>query len=191
MAPADFSQELERSIKAIVGITGKKPIGHRAPYFSVNHTTPWAFDILQDHGFLYDSSIFPIRNGFYGYPGAPRFPYTASDGGLVEFPLSTVRLGGINLPVAGGFYLRVWPYAFVRWAIGQINRQGQPVVFYMHPWEIDLDQPPHPVTPRERITHYTGRRRLAPKLHRLFSEFRFGPLRNLLSQAPGPRPAPG
>lgn len=182
LTPLEFSQELERSIKAIRPISGRTPIGHRAPYFSVNRTMPWVFDILQGHGFLYDSSIFPIRNGYYGDPGAPRFPYMASGAGLVEFPLSTVRLGGVNWPVAGGFYLRLWPYAFVRWAIRQLNHQGQPAILYLHPWELDVDQPRHPVTPRERITHYAGRRRLAPKLHRLFSEFRFGSLRTLLEQ---------
>jgi hypothetical protein len=84
--------------------------------------------------------------------------------------------------VAGGFYLRMWPYAFERWAIRQLNRQGQPAILYLHPWELDLDQPHHPVTPRERITHYAGRRRLEPKLHRLFSEFRFGSLCAMLEQ---------
>jgi len=182
LTPAEFSLELERSVKAIMPITGQRPVGHRAPYFSVNRTTPWVFDILRGQGFLYDSSIFPIRNGFYGYPGAPRFPHIASGAGLVEFPLSTVRLGGVNWPVAGGFYLRLWPYAFIRWAIKQLNRQRQPAVLYVHPWELDVDQPYHPVTPRERITHHAGRRGLAQKLNLLLSEFRFGTLRTLLEQ---------
>ena len=191
LSPAEFSKELERSVQAIAAITGQRPVGHRAPYFSINHTTPWVFEILRGHGFLYDSSIFPIRNGFYGYPGAPRFPYTASGAGLVEFQLSTVRLGGINWPVAGGFYMRVWPYAFVRWAIRQLNRHGQPAILYLHPWELDLDQPHHPVTPRERITHYAGRRHLEQKLRRLFSEFRFESLRALLEQSRHPQPDSG
>jgi polysaccharide deacetylase family protein (PEP-CTERM system associated) len=182
LTPVEFSQELERSIKAIRPITGQMPIGHRAPYISVNRSMHWVFDILQEHGFLYDSSIFPIRNGYYGDPRASRFPYTASDAGFVEFPLSTVRLGGVNWPMAGGFYLRMLPYAFVRWAITRLNRLGQPAILYLHPWELDVDQPRHSVTPRERITHYAGRRRLATKLHRLFSEFQFAPLRTLLEQ---------
>lgn len=188
MTAAEFARELECSVKAIRLITGQMPIGHRAPYFSVNHTTPWAFDVLQEQGFRYDSSIFPIRNGYYGFPGAPRFPYLASRNGLVEFPLSTVRVGGINLPVAGGFYLRMWPYAFVRWAIRHLNHQGHPVILYMHPWELDLAQPPHPVTPRERITHFAGRRGLEAKLGRLFGEFRFAPLQRLLEQNPSLQP---
>ena len=180
LTSAEFSMELARTLEAIMSITGEMPVGHRAPYFSVNQTTPWAFDVLRAHGFRYDSSIFPIRNGFYGYPGMPRFPYIASEGGLMEFPLSTVRLGGVNWPIAGGFYLRMLPYAFVRWSIRRLNRQGHPAVLYIHPWELDLDQPLHPVTPRERITHYGGRRTLEPKLHRLFNEFSFVPLRTLL-----------
>jgi polysaccharide deacetylase family protein (PEP-CTERM system associated) len=191
LTPHQFSLEIERSVKAIMRITGQMPVGHRAPYFSVNRATPWVFDVLQEHGFLYDSSIFPIRNGYYGYPGAPRFPYTATGAGLVEFPLSTVRLAGVNWPVAGGFYLRMWPHAFIRWAIRQLNRQGQPAVLYLHPWELDLDQPRHSVTPRERITHYAGRRRLAAKLHRLFSEFCFVPLRTLLEQTRHSSPESG
>jgi polysaccharide deacetylase family protein (PEP-CTERM system associated) len=184
MNAAEFARELECSMNAIQRITGQMPVGHRAPYFSLNHTTPWAFDVLREQGFLYDSSIFPIRNGYYGDPDAPRFPYLASRNGLVEFPLSTVRAGRVNLPMAGGFYLRVLPYAFVRWAIRNLHRQGQPVVLYMHPWELDLEQPPHPVTPRERITHFAGRRGLEAKLHRLFREFRFASLRTLLEQSP-------
>jgi hypothetical protein len=92
-----------------------------------------------------------------------------------------VRLGGVNWPVAGGFYLRMLPYSFVSWAIRRLNGQGQPAVLYMHPWELDLEQPGHPVTPRERLTHYGGRRTLEAKLRRLFSEFRFMPLKALLA----------
>jgi polysaccharide deacetylase family protein (PEP-CTERM system associated) len=182
LTSAEFSLELEQSIKAIMTITGQRPVGHRAPYFSINHTTPWVFDILQKYNFRYDSSIFPIRNGFYGYPGMPRFPYSALGSDLIEFPLSTVRLGGINWPMAGGFYLRMLPYPLVRWAIKRLNRQGQPAILYMHPWEMDLGQPYQRVTPRERVTHFGGRRSLEPKLHRLFSEFRFEPLRTMLEK---------
>ncbi len=180
MSAAEFAQEIAHSLKAITAVTGEMPLGHRAPYFSVNQSTPWVFDILREHGFQYDSSIFPIRNGYYGYPGMPRFPYRV-EAGLMEFPLSTVRLGGVNWPIAGGFYVRLLPYRFIRWAIRRLNRQGQPAVLYMHPWELDLEQPLRANTPRERITHYGGRKSLAPKLDRLFSEFRFGPLRDLLA----------
>jgi polysaccharide deacetylase family protein (PEP-CTERM system associated) len=181
LSAAEFSQEMARSLEVITSVSGEMPVGHRAPYFSVNEKTPWVFEILREHGFLYDSSIFPIRNGYYGYPGMPRFPYHDAETDMVEFPPSTVRIGGVNWPVAGGFYLRMLPYSFVRWAIKRLNQQGQPAILYMHPWELDLEQPDYEVTPRERITHFSGRHTLTPKLHRLFSEFRFGPLRSLLT----------
>ena len=162
LAPEEFACELERSIAAITSITGERPLGHRAPYFSINATTPWAFDVLQAQGLRYDSSVFPTRNPLYGYPGAPRFPYRVKgpelvDHDLIEFPLSTVRLGGTNWPIAGGFYLRALPYALVRWSISRLNHQGQPAVMYVHPWELDLGQRYNRVTWRERLTHYHGR----------------------------------
>jgi hypothetical protein len=130
---------------------------------------------------LYDSSVFPTRNMLYGFPEAPRFPYRTAEG-MVEFPLATVRWGGVNWPIAGGFYLRALPYAFIRWGIARLNREGHSAVIYLHPWELDLDQHYSRVTARERITHYHGRRGLAEKLQQLFSDFRFGPLQLLLEQ---------
>jgi len=181
--PDEFARDLERCIEAVERITGERPLGFRAPYFSVNGNTPWVFDILQAQGLRYDSSLFPTRNMLYGYPGAPRFPHRLPLDGrsLMEFPVSTVRAGGVNWPIAGGFYLRTLPYAFVRWGISRLNRQGQPAILYMHPWELDLGQRYNRVTLRERITHYHGRRQLERKLHRLFSDFRFGSLRALLT----------
>ena len=184
--PDEFARDLERSIQAVERITGERPLGFRAPYFSINGSTPWVFDILQAQGLRYDSSVFPARSMLYGYPEARRYPHRlALDGHpLMEFPLSTVRIGGVNWPIAGGFYLRTLPYALVRWGISRLNRQGQPAVLYMHPWELDLGQHYNQVTLRERITHYHGRRRLEGKLKRLFSDFRFGPLRSLLRESP-------
>lgn len=180
LTPDEFAQELERSIKAVERITGEMPLGHRAPYFSINAGMPWVFDLLQANGFRYDSSFFPTRNMLYGFPDAPRFPHRLNGHSLMEFPLSTLRLGGINLPIAGGFYLRTFPYAFIRWGISQLNRRGQPAIMYVHPWELDLGQRYKRVTFRERITHYHGRQRMQHKLHCLFTDFHFGPLRSLL-----------
>jgi polysaccharide deacetylase family protein (PEP-CTERM system associated) len=181
--PDEFARDLERSIAAVEGVTGEMPLGYRAPYFSINGGTPWVFDILQAQGLRYDSSLFPTRNMLYGFPGAPRFPHRLPLNGhsLVEFPLSTVRVGGVNWPIAGGFYLRTLPYAFVRWGISRLNHQGQPAIMYMHPWELDLGQHYNQVTLRERITHYHGRRQLEGKLHRLFRDFRFCSLCALLT----------
>lgn len=173
LTPDQFRQELEQSIAAVMRITGVQPQGHRAPYFSINASTPWAFDCLHAAGLAYDSSVFPIRSLLYGFPGAPRFPYRVAGHDLVEFPVSTLRGGGTNWPVAGGFYLRMLPYLATRLAIRRLNAQNQPAILYVHPWELDTGQRYAAVTPRERLTHYGGRRSLAAKLQRLLHEFRF------------------
>lgn len=174
----EFACEIERSLAAIMQVTGKAPMGHRAPYFSVNANTSWAFDVLKQFGICYDSSVFPTRNMLYGYPGAPRFPYRLPNTNLVEFPLSTLRKAGINWPMSGGFYLRILPYPLVRRAIRRLNAQGQPAILYLHPWELDRNQPAYPVTPRERLTHFGGRKTLAHKLEQLLDDFDFEPLEN-------------
>ena len=184
LTPDQFAQELALGVQAVERITGERPMGHRAPYFSINAGTPWAFDVLESFGFRYDSSVFPVRTTLYGYPDAPRFPYQVSGHALVEFPVSTARIGGMDLPMAGGFYVRALPYSSVRWAIDRLNRQGKPAILYVHPWELDLGQTYRQVTPRERVTHYHGRRGLERKLNRLFADFRFAPLCNLLDRFP-------
>jgi polysaccharide deacetylase family protein (PEP-CTERM system associated) len=181
MTPAEFDGEVGRSIEAVMRVNGLVPQGHRAPYFSVNATTPWAFDVLVRHGLRYDSSVFPTRNMLYGFPGAPRLPYRVAEGALWELPASTVQWAGKMWPVAGGFYVRALPYVVIRWALRSLQRAGEPAVLYIHPWELDLGQRFYQVTARERMTHYHGRRGLAAKLHRLFSDFRFGPMRDLVA----------
>ncbi len=173
LTPDEFTQELEQGVAAVERITGQRPLGHRAPYFSVNATTPWAFACLEKLGFRYDSSVFPTRNLLYGFPGAPRFPYQVEGARLQEFPVSTLQWRGAPFPILGGFYTRLLPYSVTRWAIRRLHQQGQPAITYIHPWEIDTGQHYKQVTPRERITHYHGRRGLAAKLHRLFADFRF------------------
>ena len=184
LTPDEFARELAASIEAVQRITGEAPRGHRAPYFSIDARTPWAFDVLQRHGIAYDSSVFPTRNMLYGFPGAPRFPYRVDGANLWELPASTVRVGGRVLPVAGGFYTRVLPYRAIRWALRRIHQEGQPAILYIHPWELDLGQRYRAVTPRERITHYAGRRGLAAKLDRLFSDFRFSTMDEVFFQRP-------
>ncbi len=183
MTQAEFAAEIERSIHAVSRITLTTPRGHRAPYFSVNRETPWFADVLLDHGLEYDSSIFPIRNPLYGFPGAPRFPFRLANG-MAEFPASTARFLGRNWPIAGGFYVRALPYSLIRRAIYALQAQNQPAIMYVHPWELDLEQNYRQVTARERVTHYHGRASLAGKLERLFSEFEFVPLGELKAVAP-------
>lgn len=178
----EFAREIDMSIAALERITGMSPAGHRAPYFSINASTSWAFDVLVARGIRYDSSVFPTRNILYGYPDAPRFPYRPAGHALVEFPATTMRAAGRNWPIAGGFYNRLLPYALVRHGIRQVNAEGQSAVLYIHPWELDTGQRYGQVTLRERITHYHGRRGLEKKLHRLFADFRFEPLYKVLEQ---------
>jgi polysaccharide deacetylase family protein (PEP-CTERM system associated) len=184
MTRDEFAAELDLGMEALARVTGKWPSGHRAPYFSINGTTPWAFEVLQSRGIRYDSSVFPTRNMLYGFPGAPRFPYQVPGVDLLEFPATTARFGGRDWPVAGGFYVRALPFEFVSRGVRQVNQLGQPAILYVHPWELDTGQRYKQVTFRERITHYYGRGGLQAKLENLFSEFRFGPLRDLpVSQA--------
>jgi polysaccharide deacetylase family protein (PEP-CTERM system associated) len=178
LTPAEFGRELEQGRAAIQRITGTVLLGHRAPYFSIDASSLWALDVLAGQGFHYDSSFFPVRNMLYGYADAPRTPHR--DRGLVEFPVSTIRVGGRNVPFAGGFYMRTLPYPLIRWAMRRVNREGLPAILYLHPWELDLEQPRPRVTARERLTHYHGRGTLRSKLERLLSEFSFGPLCSLL-----------
>lgn len=189
MTPDEFEVEVARSIEAVMRVNGAMPQGHRAPYFSINATTPWAFDVLVRHGLRYDSSVFPTRNMLYGFPGAPRLPYQIphqigegqGEQSLWELPASTVRVAGKLWPMAGGFYVRALPYVVTRWAVRRLQQAGEPAILYIHPWELDLGQRYGQVTARERITHYHGRRGLARKLHRLFSDFRFGPMSDLVT----------
>ena len=188
LTPAEFEAEITRSIEAVMRVNGEMPQGHRAPYFSVNGTTPWAFEVLARNGLRYDSSVFPTRNMLYGFPGAPRLPYRMAEHNLWELPASTVRWAGRTWPMSGGFYVRALPYMVTRWAIQRLHRAGEPAILYIHPWELDLGQRYRQVTPRERITHYHGRRSLAAKLHQLLSDFRFGPMRDLVATLEGEQP---
>ncbi len=181
MTPQEFDAEVAASVAALRRITGVPPQGHRAPYFSVNATTPWAFDVLADHGLTYDASVFPLRNLLYGFAGAPRLPYRTAGDRLWELPAATVEWGGRRWPMAGGFYVRALPYAAVRWAVARLQAAGEPAILYVHPWEVDTGQRYGRVTLRERVTHYHGRGGLTAKLHRLLQEFRFGPLVELVA----------
>ena len=184
----EFGLEMEKSVKLLESITGERPIGFRAPSFSINNSTKWAFNILKDYGFKYDSSIFPIKTILYGVPNAPLQPYKPSmedlalkdpDGGIIEFPMSVFRLGK-RLPVAGGFYLRVLPLWFLRFAITRIN-ETRPAIIYIHPWET------YPQTLRlndvplsSRFITYYGINSALGKFEGLLEKFEFKPLREFL-----------
>jgi polysaccharide deacetylase family protein (PEP-CTERM system associated) len=176
MTPEEFTSEVVRTSDAIMNITGKKPIGFRAPIFSITSESLWALDVLVSNGYKYDSSIFPVFNYRYGVVKADRFRHTiVTEKGneIDEIPVATGRLMGINLPVGGGAYFRIWPYAVTRWGIRQMNRAGHPAVFYIHPWEIDPHQPRIEMPRRIRITHYHRLGSTKKKLEMLFSDFNF------------------
>ena len=143
--PDAFRADLRRAKRVIEAAAGTPVVGYRAPSYSVTARSLWALDILIEEGYEYDASIFPIHHDRYGIASSPRHAYRIwrRHGSLWEIPGSTIRLAGVNLPVAGGGYFRLLPYAWTKWGIDRVNRrEGQPVMFYLHPWEIDQRQPP-------------------------------------------------
>ena len=182
-SPAEFREDLLRS-RAVISDAARVAIdGYRAPSFSITPRSLWALDIIRDVGFTYDASVFPIRHDRYGLPSAPRHFHALNQkaGTLWECPASTVRIAGTNLPVAGGGYFRLLPYAWTRWGISRLNRNEQrAAIFYLHPWEIDPDQPRIPTSLLSRIRHYTNLSKTEKRLLRLLREFRFAPLRQVL-----------
>ena len=177
MEPEAFRADLDRSRKVIEDASGAGVKGYRAPSFSIDARTPWAFEILAEEGYAYSSSVAPVAHDHYGWREAPRFafhPLAGSD--FVEIPVTTARLGNRRLAAGGGGFFRVLPYAFTRWAIRQVNREdGHPAIFYFHPWEIDPAQPRVEDAPlRSRFRHYTNLEVMADKLHRLLQEFAWG-----------------
>ena len=184
MAPDDFRAEVEGAAATLHALTGRAILGHRAPFFSVTRESLWALNVLAEAGFRYDSSIFPVRNYRYGIPDAPRWPYRVSEAtGLMEFPISTWRVLGTNLPVAGGAYFRIYPYALTRMGLRSINREGRPAAFYLHPWELDPHHPRIPVPRRIAATHYFNLSATEGRLRRLLRDFRFAPMSEVLGVA--------
>jgi len=174
--PAEFREDIRRAKAAIENACGRPVLGYRAPSYSIIESSMWAVDVLIEEGYAYDASIFPIHHDRYGIPDAPRHPFVLerAGGNLLEVPASTVRVGSVNLPIAGGGYFRLLPYAWTRWGIGRVNRlETKPVVFYLHPWEIDPEQPRISAPKSTTLRHYGGLRRTLPRLKRLLSDFRF------------------
>lgn len=172
-----FARDLDMSRKAIEDAAGVGITGYRAPSFSIDRRTPWAYMILAEQGFTYSSSVAPIAHDHYGWSDAPRFafkPLPWSD--LIEIPVTTATFAGRRLAAGGGGFFRVLPYGFSRWAIRQVNRrEGRPAVFYFHPWEIDPGQPRVADAPlKSRLRHYTKLDGMAGKLRQLIGEFRWG-----------------
>lgn len=187
IGPEAFRQDVTRAKSLLEDLTGGQVLGYRAPSYSITAKSMWALDILVECGFTYDSSIFPIFHDTYGVPDAPRFPHvlTLGSGSLVEFPPTTFEARALRLtyrlPVAGGGYLRLFPLALVQRALASINaREGQPVVVYFHPWEIDPKQPRIPAPLKSRFRHYTNLHTTEAKLRRLFNQQHFAPMAEVI-----------
>lgn len=176
--PESFRRDIERSIDVILAACPSARVkGYRAPSFSINDDMPWAFDVLAALGLSYDSSVFPTTfHDRYGYHSAPRFAHRIGER-LWEIPLSTIRAFGCNWPVAGGGYFRLTPLSVTAWAVRRINREGQPAVVYLHPWEFDPDQPRVRSAPlRSKFRHYINLHRTEQRLRELLLRFSFGPV---------------
>ena len=185
--PSEFEEDLLKSIRILELITKDKIRGHRAYAFSVCEKTSWAIDILKKNGFKYDSSVFPVKTHLYGVPDAPLFPYPilssnikidSPEGDFLEFPLSIYRVPIVhkNIPVAGGFYLRLFPYWFIKHAMKKINKMGQPAIIYIHPWEFDSEQPR---IKELKWYHYYRLTSTERKFKKLLKDFKFSSVRDI------------
>lgn len=176
LTPERFRAELRHSIDVLESITGKPVRGHRAPYFSITEDVLWALDILVEEGIQYDSSIHPVLNWRYGIPDADRTPSlitTPKGRQLLEVPVSTVPLPRLNIPVGGGAYFRIYPYRMQRFLLRRLQKRGDHIGFYIHPWEVDANHPHLDLPFRVRATHYYNLKSTYPKLNSLFSDFNF------------------
>jgi len=183
--PVQFSWDLGHCQDLVRSITGQPARGYRAASFSVVRRSLWALEMLEEHGFEYDSSIFPVRHHRYGIPDSPGHPYRVAINGnasLVEFPISTMHLLGWRTGFSGGAYFRLLPYAVVARAIRRLNALGQPAVVYLHPWELDPDHPRLPLPWSLRLRCYGGLERTEGKLRRLLRGFEFAPAATVLDQ---------
>jgi polysaccharide deacetylase family protein (PEP-CTERM system associated) len=187
--PESFRADVHRARRVIEDVAGERVLGYRAPSYSITRRSLWALDVLVEEGHVYDASIFPVYHDRYGIPGAPRHPYrveTLSGRSLVELPPTTIRLGCVNLPVAGGGYFRLLPYWWTRWGLSRLNRrERRPAIFYLHPWEVDPEQPRLPSSPLNRLRHYRNLHCTEPRLGRMLRDFAFGPIRDVFAEIMG------
>jgi len=180
LTPDAFREDLRWSKRVLEDAVGRPVLGFRAPTFSLVPGGEWAFDVLIEEGFTYDSSLFPIRRPGYGYPGAVPVPHVIERpaGRLFELPMTTLSVRGARIPASGGGWFRQLPFELTRAAFAQSERRGESGMFYIHPWELDPDQPRLPVSGLRRIRHYRGLELVEPRLERLLSEFRFTSVRD-------------
>jgi peptidoglycan-N-acetylglucosamine deacetylase len=190
--PEVFRADVRESRQILEDISGAAVRGYRAATFSVGPHTPWAWHVLEEEGYAYSSSIYPVVRDNYGVRDAPRVPYRPQGAErLTEIPISTLRLGGRNWPIGGGGYFRLLPYAASRAAIAQLNRaEGAPAVFYIHPWEVDPEQPrPAGVGLKSRLRHYLNLDKTGDRLAKLARAFRWDRMDRVFDIAPATTPA--
>lgn len=178
----EFREDVVRTKAFLEDVSGQEIMGYRAASYSIGATNLWALGVLQDTGHRYSSSIYPIKHDLYGMPEAPRFAFQPLDGDFYEFPVTTVRMGGRNLPCGGGGWFRLVPYAGMRWAMRRVNRvDKESAIFYFHPWEIDPGQPRQDgLDAKTRFRHYLNLERMQPRLDRLLGDFEWGRMDEVL-----------
>ncbi len=190
LSPAAFRADLRRAQAAIEDAAGVRVAGYRAPSFSITRRSLWALDILAEEGYRFDSSVFPIVRDRYGLPGSPRHAHVrqTAAGPITEIPPSTIRWGRVTVPVAGGGYFRLYPFDWTRRAVRRLNAdEGQPAVVYLHPWELDPEQPRQQGSLLSRFRHYVNLDRTESRLRELLATFAFGPITEAVPVA---RPVP-
>ena len=176
LGPNAFREDTLRALNAIQDACGRRVTSYRAPSFSITPRSIWAVEILLEAGFTHDSSIFPVHHDLYGFSGAPRVPFVLRCAGseLIEFPPSTLHFGKITVPVTGGGYLRTLPMLYQKKALRNLQNLTIPGMLYLHPWELDPEQPRIDAPLRSRLRHYTGLSATAKRIRNLCNEFRFG-----------------
>jgi polysaccharide deacetylase family protein (PEP-CTERM system associated) len=183
LTPEEFESDLKRGVEAIkkTGVT-QEISGFRAPSFTIVDKTKWALEILEKNNFKYDSSVFPMSfHPDYGIGDAPLSPYKITKG-ILEFPMSVVRFLGKKIPFSGGGYFRLFPYFITKYLFGKVNREGRPVIFYLHPWEIDPGQPKMKLPMLKKFRHYNNLNKTEKRFDRLLNDFQFTTLKNLCSK---------
>jgi polysaccharide deacetylase family protein (PEP-CTERM system associated) len=183
----EFTADVQRSIAILEDLSCERVESFRAPSYSITRSSLWAWEALADLGIKYDSSVFPVKHDLYGIADAPRFPFYINLKDyppLVEVPLSTIRIGDKNIPMAGGGYLRLYPLWFIRNSIKRINQEGRPAIIYLHPWELDPGLPRIKIGLFKALRHYGNIGLTEERLRRLLEEFSFGPLSEMLNSAP-------
>ena len=173
--PTQFRADVTRTKRLLEDVTGLAVRGYRAATYSIGASNLWALDVLQEAGYRYSSSIYPIRHDLYGMPDAPRFAFRVRADGLLELPITSVRALGRRWPCGGGGFFRLFPYALSSWGLRRVNRTDrQPGIFYFHPWEVDPDQPRiDGIGLKTRIRHYLNLSRMETRLRRLLGDFRW------------------